>query len=104
MDKMIKNDKDVLQSVFGDTCVIIEEARKKAFRAVNTALTVRNWQLGERIAREHLGEDGRAEYGKHIMESLANMLTDKYGKGFDKSSLYKYVKFYGSPAKACGYA
>lgn len=94
MDKMIKNDKDVLQSVFGDTCVIIEEARKKAFRAVNTALTVRNWQLGERIAREHLGEDGRAEYGKHIMESLANMLTDKYGKGVDKSSLYKYVKFY----------
>lgn len=94
MGKMIKNEKDVLQSVFGDTCVIIEEARKKAFRAVNTALTVRNWQIGERIAREHLGEDGRAEYGKHIMESLANMLTAKYGKGFDKSSLYKYVKFY----------
>lgn len=28
-------------------------------KAMNTALTVCNWQLGERIAREHLGEDAR---------------------------------------------
>lgn len=30
-------------------------------KAMNTALTVCNWQLGERIAREHLGEDGQGE-------------------------------------------
>ena len=94
MYKTLTNDDFLLQNVYGDTCVIIEEARKRAFRAVNIALTVRNWQLGERIAREHLNEDGRAEYGKHIMETLANMLTKKYGKGFDKSSLHKYIKFY----------
>lgn len=94
MDKTLTNDDFLLRNVYGDTCVIIEEARKRAFRAVNIALTVRNWQLGERIAREHLNEDGRAKYGKHIMETLANMLTKKYGKGFDKSSLHKYIKFY----------
>ena len=61
-----------------DTCRIIESARDYAYRAVNTALTIRNWKLGERIYREHLDDNGRAEYGK----------------GFDFSSLYQYVKFY----------
>lgn len=77
-----------------DTCVIIEQARDYAYRAVNTALTIRNWKLGERIAREHLGGKGKAEYGKQVMASLANILTERYGSGFDKSSLHKYVKFY----------
>lgn len=30
-------------------------------KAMNTTLTVCNWQLGERIAREHLGEDGQGK-------------------------------------------
>lgn len=77
-----------------DTCCIIEAARDYAYRAVNTALTIRNWQLGERIAREHLDDKGRAEYGKQVISNLATILTEKYGQGFDKSSLHKYVKFH----------
>lgn len=80
--------------LYKDACVIIDEARQFAYRAVNVALTLRNWKLGERITREHLDDDGRAEYGKHVIEQLAAALTEKYGKGFDKSSLHKYVKFY----------
>ena len=91
---MDQNGSIQMQSLYSDSCTIIEQAREQAYRAVNKALTIRNWSLGQRIAREHLGEDGRAEYGKHIIESLAEMLTDKYGKGFDQSSLYKYVRFY----------
>ena len=77
-----------------DTCRIIESARDYAYRAVNTALTIRNWKLGERISREHLDDNGRAEYGKKVISALASILTEKYGKGFDFSSLYQYVKFY----------
>lgn len=28
------------------------------------------------------------------MKSLSRQLTEKYGKGYEQSSLYKYVKFY----------
>lgn len=83
-----------IDNLYGDTCLIIEDAREKAYRAVNTALTIRNWLLGKRIAQEKLEEDGRAQYGKQVMETLAEMLTTKYGKGLDKSSLHKFVKFY----------
>lgn len=88
------NDSVLLSNIYSDTCTIIEDARDSAYRAVNTALTIRNWMLGERIARELLGDNGRAEYGKTIIVSLAEMLTKRYGKGFDFSSLYQYVKFY----------
>ena len=94
MSKDLARSDNELQHIYSDTCVIIEEARERAYRAVNIALTLRNWMLGERIAREHLGEDGRAEYGKYIIVSLSKMLTEKYGKGFDKISLHNYVRFY----------
>ena len=93
-DKQKYSNNDVLKCIFGDSCAIIKEAQNRAFHAVNTALTIRNWLLGERISREHLGEDGRADYGKNIMKSLASMLSEKFGKGFDISALYQYVKFY----------
>ena len=93
-DKLNSLNNKVLNGIFGDSCIIIEEARQSAFRSINTALTVRNWLLGERIAKEHFGEESRADYGKNVMQSLATMLTNKYGKGFDISALYQYVKFY----------
>ena len=77
-----------------DSRNIIESARHFAYRAVNTALVQRNWLLGKRIAEEHVDEDGHAEYGKQIIQTLSNRLTNEYGKGFDFSSIYKYLRFY----------
>lgn len=95
MEKNIITREGMIDSMLlNDTCRIIEDAREYAYRAVNTALTIRNWKLGERIARENLDEKGKAEYGKQVITSLATILTEKYGKGLDFSSLYKYIKFY----------
>ena len=55
----------------------------------------RNWLLGKRIAEEQLGDQPREElYGQNIVTNLAKQLTAQYGSGFDRSSLYKYVRFY----------
>lgn len=43
---------------------------------------------------ECLDENGKASYGKKTMKKLSAELKEKYGKGFDFSSLYKYVKFH----------
>jgi len=77
-----------------DTCLIISEARQVAFRAINNALTIRNWHIGERIAREELEGAERAEYGRGLVVQLANDLTARYGKGFDVVSLHNYIRFY----------
>ena len=43
--------------------------------------------------RSPLKREGRAQYGKEIIKNLAQNLTEKYGKGFDASHLYKFVQF-----------
>ena len=79
--------------LYTDVCGIIEEARAQA-QAVNVALTLRNRKLGRRIAKEELDGAERAEYGKHVSATLAKDLSVKYGKGFDRKSLYNYLRFF----------
>ncbi len=80
--------------LMADLCGIIEESQKVAHQTVNTLLVQRNWPLGYRIASEELKGENRAEYGAEIIKRLAKELTAKYGKGYDYSSLYKFVRFY----------
>ena len=80
--------------VLEDSKQIIESAQKTAYRAVNMLLVERNWLLGKRISEEFMAGDGRDRYGKQIVSDLSRQLTNLYGKGFDESSIYKYIRFY----------
>jgi len=92
-DEIIKYVKS--PNVFSDACEIIEVSKNAAYRAVNLMLVQRNWMLGKRIAEEGAPGENRADnYGKEAMKKLSTQLTEKYGKGYELSSLYKYVKFY----------
>ena len=82
-------------NVFDDLASIVEECRSTAIRAVNVTLLRRNYLLGKRISEEIL-KDGRADYGAEIISKLSKFLTEKYGGGFEKSSLYLFVRFYQS--------
>lgn len=76
-----------------DACIIIEQAQKSAYSAVNETLIKRNWLLGMRIQHEVL-KDQRAEYGEQIIKSLSEALIGRYGQGFTKTNLYHYIGFY----------
>jgi len=78
-----------------DAKLIIDSAQRSAHQAVNVALVVRNWLLGRRIAEEELGDATRHELnGREVAEQLAAKLTEQYGRGYTKRSLYQYVQFY----------
>ena len=81
---------DLLQ----DAILIIDTARDVAYRAVNSAMVQRNWLLGHRIDVEILGGEERANYGENVIKNLSYNLTDRYGKGFEASNLYKFLQFY----------
>ena len=81
--------------LYHDACLIIEQAKAVAFKAVNDTLIKRNWLLGMRIQHEVL-KDKRAEYGQQVIKSLAKALSQRYGEGFTKTNLYNYVSFYQS--------
>ena len=89
MDNFVKTD-DILK----DMCGIIESSQKAAYQAVNTLLVQRNWLIGYRIAEEELGGDERSEYGLEVIKKISKELTQRYGKGYDRSNLYHCLKFY----------
>lgn len=86
---------EVADGLVHDVCIIIEQAQKSAYLAINETLIKRNWLLGMRIQHEVL-KDQRAGYGDQVIKTLAKKLTEKYKTGFTKTNLYNYVAFYQS--------
>lgn len=81
-------------NILNDIQNIIEVSQKDAYHAVNTILSQRNWLIGYRIAEKELAGENRAEYGAKIIKKLSKELTQKYGKGFTKTNLYNFYRFY----------
>lgn len=89
MINFVKTD-DILK----DMCGIIESSQKAAYQAVNTTLVQRNWMIGYRIAEEEFGGEERSEYGLKVIKKLSKELTNLYGKGYDRGTLYRCLRFY----------
>lgn len=70
---------------------LIEASKIRVALKVNFEMTLLYWSIGERIQREILGEE-RAAYGKRIMASLSERLTQEYGRGFSITNLFHMVK------------
>jgi hypothetical protein len=60
---------------------LIEEARTAVAVTVNVGLTMLYWQIGRRIQSEILQGEQRTEYGKTIVATLSQQLTQEYGRG-----------------------
>ena len=81
-------------NIYNDVSKIINQASDLAYRSVNVLLVQRNWLLGKRIAEEELKETRKENYGMEIIIELSKKLTKEFGKGFDKSAVYRFVQFY----------
>lgn len=73
----------------------IVEAQNKIVRTVNSALVETYWKIGEQIFKE-CGENDCAEYGKYVINYLAERLTKEFGKGFNPRSLREMRQFYAA--------
>ena len=80
------------RSLLGDLRQLIAAAREQTARAVNSTLVTMYWQIGKRI-REDVLQNERAEYGKEILQTLSEKLTEEYGNGFTRSSLSRMMSF-----------
>lgn len=71
---------------------LIEQTQSIVARQANAALTLMNWHIGRMIDVEVLNES-RAEHATELVASLAQQLTSKFGRGFDRTNLYRMVRF-----------
>lgn len=73
---------------------ILESARASASRSINTTHVVANWLIGREIVEEEQKGRKRADYGKRLLESLAERLREDYGPGYSLRSLQLIRQFY----------
>jgi len=84
--------KKISENLFREISRLITETRNQVAVTVNAELVILYWNIGNIIRKEILKEQ-RAEYGKQVMKSLSDQLTQKYGKGYSKQNLLHFVRF-----------
>ena len=85
---------NLYETVLAEVSDLLESARREAAKTVNTLMTATYWELGRRIVELEQQGTERAEYGKQIIERLAQDLSPKFGRGFKKSNLFQMRSFY----------
>lgn len=81
-----------LESSFGEVVDLIQQARQRAFHAVNTELIDLYWQVGEYIHRKL----ETAAWGEGVVEQLARYIARQQPdiKGFTRRNLFRMRQFY----------
>ncbi|MBI3948993.1 MAG: DUF1016 domain-containing protein [Acidobacteria bacterium] len=73
---------------------ILEEARARVVRTVNTEMVCAYWLIGQAIVEQEQKGKGRADYGERLIELLSERLTKEFGKGFTTTNLKYMRQFY----------
>lgn len=71
---------------------MIDLARQSVATTVNVKLTMLYWHIGNRIYKEILNED-RGTYGKSIVSSVSQQLTNGYRGSFIEKNLRPMIQF-----------
>jgi len=70
------------------------ELNSQSGRAVNIALTMRNWLIGCYISEYELEGADRASYGERLLENLSQKLEQLRISNCNRRQLYRYLRFY----------
>lgn len=75
-----------INNLFSEIKRLIEEAKQNVAVTVNAATTILYWNIGQRVNSEIL-DNKRAEYGKEVVKSLSQKLTQEFGKGWSEQQI-----------------
>src|SRR6266571_823233 len=82
------------ESLVGAIADVHQRLQSEAVKAVNTALTLRNWLIGGYIAVFELQGADRAKYGEKLLTDLTRELARHQVSNTGRRQLYSYLSFY----------
>jgi len=81
-------------SLYSRIRTILESARTRISRTINTTQVIANWLIGREIVEEEQQGKRRATYGKKEIEALSTKLQAKFGVGYSVQNLSYMRQFY----------
>lgn len=73
---------------------IIEDARSRVLRAVNSEMVLSNWHIGREIVEYVQHGESRAQYGDKVIEDLSRQLQARVGRGYSTRNLWHFRDFF----------
>lgn len=92
--KLVQSKNKTSPQLYEDIKAVLQEARSKAYRAVNSAMVQAYWSIGRLIVEDEQKGERRAGYGEQLLEMLSLKLTKDFGTGFSPQSLWNMRLFY----------
>lgn len=80
------------QELFNDIVKMVSDGKNHIAKEFNSTVVLLYWSIGKRIHEEILKGD-RANYGDQIISHISAELTLKFGKGYNRASLFRMVRF-----------
>lgn len=77
-----------------DVKLIVERGLRDAYHSVNSISILTFWNVGKRIVEEEQHGENRAEYGKQVLKSLAEVLVPLFGSSYNERNLYSMRQFF----------
>ncbi len=81
-------------SFVSDIKQILDQARQKAYSAINVAMVEAYWFVGKKIVEQEQQGQQRAGYGQSLIKELSKVLTLDFGKGFSETNIRSFRLFY----------
>jgi len=95
MGRQIKSAKErALPTILTEIRSLIEVSRHHAAVTANLAMVNLYWNVGRIITQDIQKNERRADYGKQLMDTLAKVLIQEYGRGYSVSNLNDMRRFY----------
>lgn len=85
---------------FSQIVDLLQSARSKVVQTVNQTMVLTYFEIGRMIVEEEQQGKERAEYGKHLLKGLSEVLTREFGKGFSVQNIERMRSFYLSYRKS----
>jgi predicted nuclease of restriction endonuclease-like (RecB) superfamily len=92
---MKNNPVPAIEQTYKSIKTILDKARLKSFKAVNTAMVQAYW-IGRVIVEEEQQGRAKAGYGDELISELSGRLTAEFGRGFTETNLRYMRLFYFS--------
>jgi predicted nuclease of restriction endonuclease-like (RecB) superfamily len=73
---------------------IIDAARSRVLRNVNSEMVLSNWYIGREIVEYVQRGEPRADYGEEVIEDLSQQLQSRVGRGYSSTNLRYFRTFY----------